>query len=175
MIDSQGYRANVGIIVSNSTGRLIWCKRAGQDAWQFPQGGIHRHETPKQAMFRELEEETGLKTQHVAVMGRTRSWLRYRLPQHLIRKHGAPRCIGQKQLWFLLRLVGEEHCVRLDRVNKPEFDRWCWVDYWLPPREVVFFKRTVYQLALRELEPLLFPPCPSPNASPKAAHLINAN
>lgn len=158
VIDTEGYRSNVGIIVSSPEGRLIWCKRAGQEAWQFPQGGIRRHESPEQAMFRELQEETGLCAEHVQIMGRTRSWLRYRLPNYLIRKNQTTRCIGQKQLWYLLRLVGDEGCVKLDYSHRPEFDSWCWVDYWRPAQEVVFFKRNVYQRALRELAPLMFPP-----------------
>lgn len=156
MIDSEGFRPNVGIIVCNNWGRLIWCKRIGQDAWQFPQGGIRRDETPEEAMYRELEEETGLRPEHVEVIARTRSWLKYRLPKRLIRKRATPRCIGQKQLWYLLRLLGDEECVRPHCVDKPEFDSWRWIDYWVPPREVVFFKRTVYQRALKEFAPLLF-------------------
>jgi putative (di)nucleoside polyphosphate hydrolase len=157
VIDSDGYRANVGIILSNLQGFVLWCKRAGQEAWQFPQGGIRSQETPEQAMFRELREETGLLPEHVEVIGCTRDWLRYQLPRHLIRRHKLPRCIGQKQVWFMLRLIGGEDCLRLDCSVKPEFDHWCWVDYWYPLNRVVFFKRQVYRRALGELAPLLFP------------------
>lgn len=134
----------------------MWCKRVGQAAWQFPQGGILGDETPQQAMFRELGEETGLRQEHVQIVGCTRGWLRYELPHYLIRRHSTPRCIGQKQVWFMLRLIGDEACVKLDCSVKPEFDRWRWVDYWYPMYRVVFFKREVYGLALRELAPLLF-------------------
>ena len=165
MIDSQGYRANVGIILCNRREQLLWCKRIGQDAWQFPQGGVRRYESPQQALFRELQEETGLLPEHVQMMGQTKGWLRYRLPRHLIRRHSDPCCIGQKQKWFMLRLVGDEECVNLSYCNNPEFDGWRWVDYWRPMREVVFFKRRVYKLALNELAPLIFkdsvPPVPS--------------
>ncbi|ACL73493.1 RNA pyrophosphohydrolase [Thioalkalivibrio sulfidiphilus] len=157
MIDCDGYRPNVGIILSNQERRLFWAKRIGQQAWQFPQGGIRRDESPLDAMYRELAEETGLGPEHVEVIGKTRDWLRYRLPKHLIRRHSNPVCIGQKQIWFMLRLVGDETCVRLDSVQPAEFDSWRWVDYWRPMREVVFFKRHVYRRALRELAPLLFP------------------
>jgi putative (di)nucleoside polyphosphate hydrolase len=157
VIDSDGYRANVGIILINRERFVFWCKRVGQEAWQFPQGGILQNETPEQAMFRELREETGLLPEHVEVIGCTRDWLRYQLPQHLIRRHKLPRCIGQKQVWFMLRLIGGEDCVCLDGSGKPEFDRWCWVDYWYPMTRVVSFKRGVYRRALGELAPLLFP------------------
>ena len=107
-------------------------------------------------MFRELKEEIGLQSQHVDVLGFTRGWLRYRLPERYIRRHQEPVCVGQKQVWFMLRLIGDEGCVRLDLTDKPEFDNWRWVDYWQPLKEVVPFKRTVYRKALNELAPLLF-------------------
>jgi putative (di)nucleoside polyphosphate hydrolase len=155
VIDSDGYRLNVGIMVCNRAGDLLWARRIGQDAWQFPQGGIRRCENPEQALYRELEEELGLKPQHVKVMGCTRGWLRYRLPRHLVRRGRKPLCIGQKQRWFLLELVGSEQSVRLDLCDRPEFDCWRWVSYWYPLQEVVAFKRRVYELALHELAPLL--------------------
>ena len=156
MIDSSGFRANVGIILSNPEGKVFWARRCGQDAWQFPQGGIHEHESPTEAMYRELYEETGLKPDHVDVVGQTADWLRYRIPRHLLRRRSKPLCIGQKQIWFCLRLIGQESDFDLARSGCPEFDRWRWVDYWQPVRDIVFFKRKVYQRALKELEPLLF-------------------
>lgn len=157
MIDSEGYRANVGIILCNESGKLLWAKRIRQQSWQFPQGGIRADETPEQAMYRELYEETGLLPSHVEIIGCTRGWLRYRLPDRLVRRHRKPTCVGQKQVWYLLRLVGSESDVRLDVSDTPEFDRWRWVDYWYPVYAVVSFKRQVYRRALRELAPLLFP------------------
>lgn len=157
MIDSEGFRANVGIILCNAEGRLFWAKRINQRSWQFPQGGIRGDESPEQAMFRELAEEVGLQPHHVEIIGRTEGWLRYRLPQRLIRRGKRPICIGQKQVWFLLRLQGSESDVRLDLSERPEFDHWRWVDYWYPLKAVVPFKRQVYLCALRELAPLVFP------------------
>lgn len=155
VIDSGGYRLNVGIILTRPDGLLLWARRIHQDAWQFPQGGIREQETPEQAMYRELEEEVGLEARHVTILGSTRGWLRYRLPERFVRRHQKPVCIGQKQVWFMLRLVGEERFVRLDLSEKPEFDNWRWVDYWQPLKEVVSFKRTVYRKALNELAPLI--------------------
>ena len=60
MIDSNGFRPNVGIIICNKLGQLLWAKRIKQDAWQFPQGGIKEAEPPEEALFRELSEEVGL-------------------------------------------------------------------------------------------------------------------
>ena len=108
-------------------------------------------------MYRELEEEVGLAWHHVQIMACTRDWLRYRLPKRFIRRNCKPVCVGQKQKWFLLRLTTDEGTVRLDMSHRPEFDRWRWVDYWLPVTEVVPFKRGVYSKALNELGRVLFP------------------
>ena len=155
MIDSKGYRPNVGIILCNDQGRLFWAKRAGLDSWQFPQGGIKPNEDPEQAMFRELWEETGLHAEHVEIIGRTRYWLRYQLPDRYIRKKSLPLCIGQKQIWFILRLVTLESNVRFDCADRPEFDGWRWVDFWEPLKDVVYFKRKVYRKAMSELGEML--------------------
>ncbi|QKT04417.1 RNA pyrophosphohydrolase [Ectothiorhodospiraceae bacterium 2226] len=157
VIDRDGYRPNVGIILSSRESRVFWGRRIGQNAWQFPQGGICAGESPEEAMFRELYEETGLLPHHVEVVGCTRGWLRYQIPKRLIRRGPPPVCVGQKQRWFMLRLVGGDEDVRLDSTDKPEFDHWRWVSYWYPVRAVVPFKRGVYQKALRELAPLVFP------------------
>lgn len=153
MIDKKGYRANVGIIISNARGQLLWAKRTGQDAWQFPQGGILNNESPEQAMYRELNEEVGLSVKHVEIIANTRDWLYYDLPEHLIRHNSKPLCIGQKQKWYLLEFIGNETDISLNNGQIPEFDYWQWVDYWYPLNEVIAFKRDVYLRALNELAP----------------------
>ena len=157
MIDKQGFRANVGIILCNRDNELLWARRVGQqDAWQFPQGGIREEESVEDALYRELHEEIGLQQEHVEIIASTRDWLRYRLPPQLVRHERKPLCIGQKQRWFLLRLIGEDRDVRLDASERPEFDHWRWVQYWHPLKEVVPFKRDVYESALQEFEAILF-------------------
>ena len=154
MIDADGFRPNVGIILANRLGQLLWARRiGGQDAWQFPQGGIKDNEEPEHALFRELREEVGLKERDVNILGVTRGWLRYRLPKKLVRANKSPVCIGQKQKWFLLEFVGKESRISLDEEGKPEFDHWQWVNYWYPLSKVVSFKRDVYRKALKELVP----------------------
>ena len=160
LIDPDGFRPNVGIILTNTERHLFWGRRAGQNAWQFPQGGIKSDETPSQAMFRELQEEVGLHPHHVTLLGSTKRWLRYRLPKRFIRRHCGPICIGQKQVWFMLRVDCGEDAFCFDMCDKPEFDAWRWVGYWHPLREVVYFKRHVYRQALEELAPLLYPEGP---------------
>ncbi len=156
-IDEEGFRANVGIILTNDAGKLMLGGRVGARGWQFPQGGIVRDEDPEAAMFRELEEEVGLNDRDVEVLGVTRDWLRYRLPNKFIRKHSKPLCIGQKQRWFLLRLVASTDKVRFDLCDEPEFDRIRWVDFWRPVNEVIYFKRRVYARALHELGESAYP------------------
>ncbi|MDX1318807.1 MAG: RNA pyrophosphohydrolase [Oceanospirillum sp.] len=151
MIDADGYRPNVGIILTNQYGQLLWARRVGQDAWQFPQGGIKEHETPEEALYRELKEEIGLEADDVHILGRTRGWLRYRLPRKMIRRHSKPLCVGQKQKWYLLQLRCGENSICVDHTPSPEFDRWRWVSYWYPLGQVVSFKREVYRRALKEL------------------------
>ncbi|MGR8920528.1 MAG: RNA pyrophosphohydrolase [Gammaproteobacteria bacterium] len=151
MIDKNGFRANVGIVLLNDDSRVFCGRRVGMSAWQFPQGGIKADETPERAMYRELREEVGLEPAHVEVLGSTRRWLRYRLPKRFIRYHQRPLCIGQKQIWFLLRLTASDEDVCLDGSEEQEFDDWDWFDYWAPLDFVVPFKRGVYQRALEEL------------------------
>ena len=155
MIDSDGFRANVGIILSNDIGQVFWGKRLGMHAWQFPQGGIKENETPESAMFRELQEEAGLLPEHVEVIGSTDDWLKYWLPKRFIRQNAYPLCIGQKQIWYLLKLVADESNVNLDHSHNPEFDLWKWVDFWYPVEGVVPFKRDVYQQALNQFAPFI--------------------
>ncbi len=156
-IDSEGFRANVGIILANDAGKLLLGGRIGNRGWQFPQGGMQPGETVEEAMFRELEEEIGLTSQHVRILGVTDDWLRYRLPDRFVRRGSKPLCIGQKQRWFILRMLDDDDALRLDLADTPEFDRWRWVDFWKPVNEVIYFKRRVYARALHELGPHLYP------------------
>lgn len=151
MIDRDGYRPNVGIIICNSKNEVFWGKRIREHSWQFPQGGLKPGETPERAMYRELQEEVGLSRQHVKVLGRTRDWLRYDVPEQWVRRDWRGNYRGQKQIWYLLRLVGRDCDVHLRASEKPEFDAWRWNDYWVPLESVIEFKREVYQQALNEL------------------------
>ncbi|MCU6432348.1 RNA pyrophosphohydrolase [Undibacterium sp. Jales W-56] len=151
MLDREGFRPNVGIILLNANNEVWWGKRVREHSWQFPQGGIKYGESPEQAMFRELEEETGLLPEHVKVIGRTRDWLRYEVPDHFIKREIRGHYRGQKQIWFLLRMLGRDCDVNLRASNHPEFDAWRWHEYWVPLDVVIEFKRGVYQLALQEL------------------------
>jgi putative (di)nucleoside polyphosphate hydrolase len=162
LIDAQGFRANVGIVLIRDRGDVFLGGRSDGRGWQFPQGGVRQQESPEEALYRELREEVGLEPGDVEMLACTRSWLRYRLPRRYVRRRSRPLCIGQKQRWFLLRMVGGEERLRFDLTTQPEFDSWRWVDYWSPVREVIYFKRNVYARALDELGRIAFPDGPPP-------------
>ena len=157
VIDRDGFRANVGIVLMDDAGQLFLGRRSGGKGWQFPQGGVHQGESPEDSLYRELHEEIGLRAEDVSLVGQTDRWLRYRLPKRYVRHDKLPLCIGQKQRWFLLRMNRPDTVFRFDTTGSPEFDRWRWVDYWQPVREVIYFKRQVYVRALQELALLASP------------------
>lgn len=158
MIDSDGFRLNVGFILANQFDQVLWAKRIGQNSWQFPQGGVKVKESPEEALYRELNEEVGLNESDVEVIASTKSWLRYRLPKKMVRYNSHPVCVGQKQKWFLLRMLSDDSAVKVDFTSQPEFDDWRWVSFWYPLGQVVAFKKEVYRRAMRELSgPLFFP------------------
>lgn len=164
MIDFDGYRPNVGIVICNRKGQVLWAKRYGQNSWQFPQGGINDNETAEQAMYRELFEEVGLTRKDVKLLYVSKQWLRYKLPKRLLRYDSKPMCIGQKQRWFLLQLVSDEKDINMQTTKSPEFDGWRWVSFWYPVRQVVSFKKEVYRKAMKEFAAVLFNGKNQPNS-----------
>lgn len=149
MFYPDGYRPNIGIILVNKDNQVFFAKRSKENAWQFPQGGKHEREAFDECMYRELKEEIGLESHHVEIIARTRSWLYYNVPRDWVKSGSNYK--GQKQIWYLLRFVGHDHHVNLRNEKPYEFDAWRWVDYHYPATRVVYFKREVYQQALKEL------------------------
>ena len=152
LIDTDGYRRNVGLVICNSETQVFWARRRRHDGWQFPQGGVEPNETAEEAVYRELFEEVGLLRRHVRIMGCTRAWLHYDVPEIYQRTQGV-RFRGQKQMWFLLQMLGDDSDICLNTDTNPEFDCWRWVNYWTPVCQIISFKRNVYRSALTELEP----------------------
>jgi putative (di)nucleoside polyphosphate hydrolase len=173
MIDAEGFRLNVGIILSNGKGKVFMAKRIYQEAWQFPQGGLNPGETLEGALFRELKEEIGITKDVVKIVGCTKNWLRYKLPKKLIRDI-EPICIGQKQKWYLLDFLGDDSQFFFNNSLKPEFDGWQWVNYWYPLRQVIAFKREVYRRALKELAPAFWRLSSKRNCSRPLQYVLDA-
>lgn len=166
MIDEKGYRPNVGIIIINKENKVFWARRVGQKSWQFPQGGINEDESVTDALYRELWEETGLQKEHIEIVAQTNDWLSYDLPKRYRRNNSFPLCIGQKQHWFIVRLLAEDDTIDFNCGEKAEFDAFRWVDYWYPIRKVIYFKRDVYHNALHELAPTVGVASPRQRRSP---------
>lgn len=150
MIDADGYRANVGIVIINAAHQVLLAQRIGSaHAWQFPQGGVDPEESPREAMYRELQEELGLQASDVTYLTETPNWLTYEIPVPYRRQGEQPVCVGQRQKWFLLALTAQEHCINLDAPGGvPEFSDWAWRDFFSPIDEVIYFKQAVYRQML---------------------------
>lgn len=151
----NNYRPNVGMIICNKKYQIFWAKRYKQNSWQFPQGGINFKESPVEAMYRELSEEVGLKNKDVKILTFTKKWLYYKIPQNIYKKKHNTKYIGQKQRWFLLKLVGNELNININNNKKPEFDKWRWVSYWYPIRKIIYFKRDIYRTIMKKFAPFI--------------------
>lgn len=151
----NGYRLNVGMVIANQQNRLFWgCRQISREAWQFPQGGVLVGESLREALYREMLEEVGLLKHDVRCLAKTRNWYKYDIPPAYQRADRAP-CIGQRQKWFLLRLVTHDSAINLRASDKPEFETWRWVDYWEAADKVASFKRGIYEAVLAEFAPIL--------------------
>ena len=155
-LDNDGYRPNVGMVIFNGHGQVLWARRVKQNTWQFPQGGIKDDESEEEAMYRELYEELGLTCHDVYIAQTSRNYHRYRVPKRMLNEYRDRNYQGQKQRWFLLGLNDDERldsAVKFNNCKHPEFDRWRWVSYWYPLRNVITFKQDVYRKILVEFAP----------------------
>ena len=156
MNEESNYRLNVGLIIVNTYGKVLICKRKNSNQWQFPQGGIDEGESPIEAAKREIFEEVGIKPSKIKVLGKIKDWVKYKIPKELAKKSFKKKgIVGQKQKWFIFK-VKSEACISF--VNDPdnEFDDFAWVSYWHPIALIVSFKKEVYRSVLAELLPIYF-------------------
>jgi putative (di)nucleoside polyphosphate hydrolase len=147
------YRPGVGVMGLNREGKVFVGRRIqGAEAWQMPQGGIDDGESPREAAMRELAEETGVAA--AEILAETPGWLDYRLPEELIPNLWGGRYAGQRQKWFLLRLLGGDEAVNI-HTEHPEFCEWKWAEAASLPDLIVPFKRPLYVRLLDEFRAYL--------------------
>ena len=147
------YRSNVGIMMVNEKGYVFVGQRLdnNQNAWQMPQGGIDAGEDPETAAYRELLEETGVKKQDVRFVASSSQWLSYDLPEDLIPILWNGKFRGQKQKWFLFKFLGEDGDINI-ATEHPEFSKWKWISKENLLKEIVPFKKSVYENVLKEFK-----------------------
>ncbi len=153
--ESLPYRPCAGVVLVNADGHVFAGRRIDHPsgAWQMPQGGIDAGEDAREAALRELEEETGLGRDKVAVLAETEDWLIYDLPDELLGKIWKGKYRGQKQKWVLCRFLGGDDDIDIATAH-PEFDAWSWLTPGDLAEQIVPFKRDVYDRvfgAFREL------------------------
>ena len=149
------YRLNAGIVVFNKFGKVLLCRRKGfPDSWQFPQGGIDKGETIKQAAIRELKEETSIIN---ARLIKTLDFgVRYDFPPEIAKKltYDKKRYLGQEMYWSLFFFEGEDCEINL-QTTEPEFDAFCWSTLEQAYEQIIFFKKPSYKVVLKEFSPLI--------------------
>lgn len=152
-VTSLPYRPNVGVMLVDAHGRVFTGQRLDRDrdAWQMPQGGVDPNEAPRDAVLRELEEETGVTAALVRIEAETDGWLTYDLPADLIPRLWNGQYRGQKQKWFLMRFLGTDRDINI-ATEHPEFSAWRWCEREALLDSIVPFKHDVYAEVLRQFE-----------------------
>ena len=152
IIDSEGMRHNVCIILCNEQGKIFLAKRVNKDAWQFPQGGINKGEEPVEAMYREMHEEIGVNKNEVKLISESTNWFRYKIPKKIVDMNNY-KYIGQKQKSFLVKVPKDLKFNFKNSEEPQEFDDFTWVNYWFPIHKTIFFKKHAYRNMLVEFLP----------------------
>lgn len=149
------YRRCVGACIVNEHNQVFVAERLNiPEAWQMPQGGIDAGELPKQALFRELEEEIGVSAKYFDVIARAKNWLQYDFPEAVMHKRSYGKNSGQTQIWYLLRFLGKDSDINLDATIHPEFTDFKWVEFSELTDLAVDFKKHIYETITQEFEPL---------------------
>lgn len=151
--DPKRYRQNVGLALFHGNGLVFLGRRQGAEGpyqWQMPQGGVDRGESPHAGALREMEEEIGVRPEHVDLLEEAPDWLYYEFPTDLRRKMRG-RFLGQMQKWFAFRFKGRDSDIRLD-THTPEFSDWRWASLDSAPQLVIPFKRATYEEVARRFK-----------------------
>jgi putative (di)nucleoside polyphosphate hydrolase len=137
------FRAGVGAVITNAKGRVLAFERVNvPGAWQLPQGGLEADEEPMEAVFREVEEETGIAKKSLRLLAEYPEWLAYELDKS---KQGGKHGRGQVQKWFLFRFKGLPEEIRPEKAHEVEFSRWKWTSFTRLAKETVPFRRVIYK------------------------------
>ena len=150
----KDYRPNVGMMIINQKKEIFVGKRIDHpsDFWQMPQGGVDQGEDCLKAAFRELEEETSIKS--VKLIKELDGTTTYDLPDRLLGIIWKGKYKGQKQKWFLMRFIGNDNEININTSN-PEFLDWKWIDLDLITDVVVDFKHHVYKELKEKVKKLI--------------------
>ncbi|MAJ24047.1 MAG: RNA pyrophosphohydrolase [Rickettsiales bacterium] len=147
----KGWRISVGIILLNQEKKIFMGERIdNKGAWQMPQGGVNvaKNEKLENAAKRELYEETGVKS--AEIIGISKNWYYYNLPEALRKKLWGGKFVGQKQKWFLFNFMGQDKDINLQADKKPEFHNWNWFEPLHITEHIVSFKKEIYRKILQE-------------------------
>tara|TARA_Y100000590_G_scaffold139674_1_gene160021 strand:- start:38399 stop:38884 length:486 start_codon:yes stop_codon:yes gene_type:complete len=148
-LSQEEYRPCVAAIILGPSNKVLWCQRVDHSGWQFPQGGIDEGETPREAILREIWEEVGLNEKDVEIICESKGWFKYDVPKDRRPKYFRKNVYkGQRQKWFLLKLISEDKKINLRASVPIEFDKWIWSSYWYPLRTIVPFKKELYKQVL---------------------------
>ena len=147
-------RKGVGVALLNKSNQIFVAKRIDNpnDFWQMPQGGIDKGENPLKAAYRELNEETSIKT--VELIQEIKDEITYHLPDNLLGIIWKGKFKGQTQKWYIMRFLGEDNEINL-KTKHPEFLEWKWINHENITDKVVEFKLHVYEKIKNELNKLI--------------------
>jgi len=152
--DAHLYRPGVGILLLNARREAFVAQRIDNPgpAWQMPQGGLEQGESPEVGALRELEEETSIGPDKVAVLAEMPTWQHYDLPTELTGRLWKGKYRGQRQKWFCGVFLGQDSDVDL-AIGCPEFSSWKWVPVPQIVDLIVPFKRNLYREIVQHFRP----------------------
>jgi putative (di)nucleoside polyphosphate hydrolase len=147
-------RSGVGIVVLNKNNQVFVARRIdnSKNFWQMPQGGVDKNEDYLAAAYRELKEETSIKS--VDLVGELDGLISYELPKHLLGVIWKGKYRGQEQKWFVVRFLGNDSEININ-TDHPEFCEWKWVELENITDLVVDFKLHVYEDVKKKVREIL--------------------